>query len=261
MPDRAPILVFIHGMYMNAVSWSPWVERASGRGYACHAPSWPFHDGRPAELRADIDPGLGRLTFGAVTDHLKGFIDTLPERPVLIGHSIGGLLVQKLVNDGYGAAGVSISSAPPRGIFSFDPHFFRSNFPHVNPLVGNRPVVMTPKRFRYTFCNTMSAGDSAAAFEQFVVPESRNVPRSTLTKQGQIDFGVDHVPMLFLAGDHDHLIPLSLVRRNVNAYQASGRPVEFKQFSDRSHLICNQQGWEEVADYALTWVDGVRGAL
>lgn len=93
--SRNATVVFIHGVYMNAASWSPWVERASARGHECHAPSWPFHEGQPADLRARIDPGLGALTFGAVTDHLKAFIDTLPERPVLIGPSIGGLLVQK----------------------------------------------------------------------------------------------------------------------------------------------------------------------
>jgi len=255
MSDPAAPLVFVHGMYLNGVSWGPWVERATARGHDCHAPSWPFHDGRPADLRAHIAPGLGKLTFGAITDHLKAFIDTLPERPVLIGHSIGGLLVQKLVNDGYASAGVSISSAPPRGIVSFDPHFFRANFPHANPLAGNKPVVMTLDRFHYTFCNTMSPEDSAKAFEKYVVPESRNVPRSTLTKQARIDFRAAHVPLLFLAGDQDHLTPLSMIRKNVKAYKAPGSVVELKEFARRSHFICNQPGWEEVADCALDWVE------
>lgn len=162
---------------MNGANWRPWLARASARGHVCHAPSWPHHAGAPADLRAHIDPDLGSLTFRAVVDHLKAFIDTLPERPILVGHSVGGLLVQKLAEDGYAVAGVSISPAPPRGIVSFAPSFVRANFPHINPLAGNKPVIMTPKRFHYTFCNTMSAQDSAAAFENYVVPESRNVPR------------------------------------------------------------------------------------
>jgi len=255
MSDPAAPLVFVHGMYLNGVSWGPWVERATARGHVCHSPSWPFHDGRPADLRAHIDPALGKLTFGAITEQLKAFIDTLPERPVLIGHSIGGLLVQKLVNDGYASAGVSISSAPPRGIVSFDPHFFRANFPHANPLAGNKPVVMTLDRFHYTFCNTMSPEESAQAFETYVVPESRNVPRSTLTKQARIDFRAPHVPLLFLAGDQDHLTPLSMIRKNVKAYQAPGSVVELKEFARRSHFICNQPGWEEVADCAFDWIE------
>jgi hypothetical protein len=193
-------VVLIHGMYMNAHSWSPWVPRASARGFTCHTPSWPYHEGDPATLRTQVDPRLGRLTFGAITRHLKQVIDALPGRPALIGHSVGGLLVQKLLNDGYATAGVTISPAPPMGILSADHHFWRANFPHVNPFAGNRPIHMTPPRFHYTFCNTMSRADSDAALAEYVVPESRNVPRSTITPQARIRFGVPHVPLLFIAG-------------------------------------------------------------
>ena len=257
MTGRLAALVFLHGMYLNGSSWQPWVDRAGARGHQCHAPSWPFHDGDPATLRRQIDPGLGRLTIGAVTDHLKAFLDTLPEAPVLIGHSIGGLLVQKLVNDGYGAAGVAISPAPPRGIISFDPNFFRANLPHLNPFAGNRPVIMTPSRFHYAFANTLTPAQSATGFEQYVVPESRNVPRSTLTRQGAITFRTPHPPLLFLAGDRDHLTPASMVRKNVAAYPAPAGTVEFQEFAGRSHFICNEPGWEEVADHALDWVAGL----
>lgn len=247
-------IVFIHGMYLNGRSWRPWVTRAEARGHVCHAPSWPYHDGDPVDLRAHLDPALGSLTFGAVVDHLKAFIDTLSERPALVGHSIGGLAVQKLVNDGYATAGVSISPAPPQGQLSLDPHFFRANFPHVNPLARNKPVHMTPKRFHYTFCNTMTEQDSDQAYEQYAVPESRNVPRSTLTKQARIDFRAPHVPLLLIAGDRDHLTPLSLVKKNVKAYRDPSSIVDFTHFTNRSHFICNQDGWEEVADFALDWI-------
>lgn len=247
-------LVFIHGMYMNGRGWAPWIELASARGYTCHAPSWPYHGDEPATLRANIDPRLGSLTFGAIIDDLRRFLDALPERPVLIGHSIGGLAVQKLVNAGCAVAGVAISSAPPQGMRSLDPHFLRANFPHINPLAGNRPVEMSPKRFHYTFCNTMSRVASDEAYESYVVPESRNVPRSALTRQAHIDFGADHAPLLFIGGDQDHLTPLSLVKRNAGAYAPSGGTVDFEQFAHRSHLICNQDDWESVAELALDWL-------
>jgi pimeloyl-ACP methyl ester carboxylesterase len=253
MAQTHPV-VFIHGMYMNGRSWAPWIEHFGARGYECHAPSWPYHDGEPAALRAEIDPRLGSLTFGRVTDHLKAFIDTLPSAPILIGHSIGGLQTQKLVNDGYGLAGVAISPAPPRGVLSFDPHFFRANFPHLNPFAGNRPVVMTKPRFHYTFANTMTRQASDESFEAYVVPESRNVPRSTLTRQGRIDFRRPHVPLLLIAAEQDHLTPASLIRKNAKAYRAAGSVVDFREFEGRSHFICNQDGWEEVADHTLGWL-------
>jgi len=248
------VVVFVHGMYVNGVSWQPWEEFASTRGYTTHAPSWPYHRGEPAELRKRIDPALGRLTFGKVVEHYKTVLDAMPDRPVLIGHSVGGLVVQKLVNEGYGAAGVVVSPAPPRGILSLDPHFFRANFPHLNPLAGNRPIPMTPDRFHYTFTNTMSRQDSDVLFERYAVPESRNVPRSTLTRQGAIDFGRAHAPLLLVGGDKDHLTPLAMVRRNARAYRASQGRLDFAEFTGKSHFICNEPGWEAVAEHAFDWL-------
>jgi pimeloyl-ACP methyl ester carboxylesterase len=236
---------------MNAVSWEPWTKAAASKGYVSAASSWPYHDGEPGDLRANVPAGLGALTFGDVVEHFTRIIDALSERPVLIGHSVGGLVVQKLVNDGYARAGVAISPAPPQGVTSFEPVFLRANFPHVNPFAGNTPVLMTPERFHFTFCNTMSRAASDEAFERYVVPESRNVPRGTLTRQARVDFGKDHVPMLLIAGDTDHLTPAAMVKANARRYSM---PVDFRQFSNRSHFICNQDGWEEVADTVFDWI-------
>jgi pimeloyl-ACP methyl ester carboxylesterase len=100
----------------------------------------------------------------------------------------------------------------------------------------------------------MSRAASDAAYDEYVVPESRNVPRSTLTPQARVRFGVPHVPLLFLAGDSDHLTPLAMVRRNARAYPASAGVVDFEAFPHRSHFICNQDGWAEVATFALDWL-------
>src|SRR5882757_6490461 len=123
------MIVLLHGMYLNGLSWAPWIERAASRGFDAIAPSWPFHEGEPAALRESIDPRLGRLTFGEVVASLKSVIDALPERPLVIGHSIGGLAAQKLVADGYARAAVAISSAPPQGVLSLAPDFLRANWP------------------------------------------------------------------------------------------------------------------------------------
>jgi len=250
----APHVIFIHGMYLNGQSWGPWIDRFTSSGFACSAPSWPYHHGDPATLRSEVDPGLGSLTFGAVAGHFRELIDALPERPILVGHSIGGLLVQRLVNDGYARAGISISSAPPPGVLSLSPHFLRANFPHINPLTGNKPIRMTPKRFHYAFCNTLTRSESDEVFDQLVVPESRNVPRSTLGRSAKIDFSVAHAPLLFLAGTQDHLTPVAMVRRNATRYKAGAGQVEYREFDGRSHYICGEPGWEEVADAALGWL-------
>jgi len=210
-------------MYLNGLSWAPWVERANNRGFDAIAPSWPFHDGEPARLRETLAPGLGRLTFGDVVASLKTVIDALPERPLLVGHSIGGLATQKLVADGYARAAVAISSAPPQGVLSLAPDFFRANWPHINPFAGSRPIRMTKPRFHYTFATTMTRADSDTAFDELVVPESRNVPRSTLTSRAHVDFDAEHVPLVMFAGDTDHLTPEALIRKNAARYRQPAR--------------------------------------
>lgn len=248
-------LVFIHGMYLNAASWADWLPMAESRGYAPQALSWPFHDGEPTALREHIDPGLGRLNFGEVVASLADRISKLPEKPVLIGHSVGGMAVLKLVDLGLAHAGVAISPAPPQGMLAASPTFLRANFPHVNPFAGNRPIVMTADRFAYTFGNTMSRAASDAAFDLLVVPESRNVPRSLLTRQARIDPAAQHVPLLLIGGDSDQLVPLPLVKRNAARYRD---PVEVRVIGRRGHFLCNEDGWEEVASTAFDWLEAGR---
>lgn len=247
-----PPLVFIHGMYLNAASWADWLPVAASRGYEPQAPSWPFHEGDPAALRRKIDPGLGRLTFGDVIASLAARIAELPQKPVLIGHSVGGLAVQKLIDLGLARAGVAISPAPPQGVLAASPTFLRANFPHVNPFAGDRPIVMTADRFAYTFGNTMPRAASDAAFERLVVPESRNVPRSLLTRQARIDPAAAHLPLLMIGGDSDHLVPLPLVKRTASRYRD---PVEVRVIEGRGHFLCNEDGWERVAGIAFDWLE------
>jgi len=248
-------ILFIHGMYMNGESWNPWIERADSRDFTAVAPSWPFHQGDPKFLRNHPDPALGELQFHHLVEFYKKYIDALQEQPLLVGHSVGGLIAQKLINDGYGTAAVCISPAPPQGIFSFAPEFLKANLPHLNFFAGIAPLEMTEKRFHETFCNTMNRADSDAAFERYVVPESRRVPQSILSRQGRIKFKRSHAPLFFIAGDSDNLIPLSLVNKNVRAYRKSEGKMDFRAFAKRSHFICNQPGWEEVADATFHWLD------
>jgi len=247
-------IVFVHGMFMNPSCWADWRGYFGAKGYECHAPPYPFHDGDPATLRMNVDPRLGRLTFPEVVKSISDFIDTLPEQPILIGHSMGGLIVQKLIEDRRGVAGVCIDSAPPKGVTSFEWSFLWANLPTINPLKGPRPCVPSVGWFHYAFCNTMTLTETAIAYERFVVPESRNVPRSSTKSGGAINFTAPHAPLLFIAGEKDHIIPASLNRKNFEAYTDRSSRTDFKVFDGRTHYICAQAGWEEVAGYVADWV-------
>jgi pimeloyl-ACP methyl ester carboxylesterase len=253
MADQNAV-VFIHGMFMNPSCWDQWVRLFSDNGFSCSAPPWPYHDGTPSSLRERVFPGLGSLTLGEIVSRYKEILSELPRPPVLIGHSMGGLVVQILVTRGFGKFGVCIDSAPPKGVFSAKWSFLKSNFPTINPFKGNTLCRMTPERFQYTFCNTMSLEETRREFEKFVVPESRNVARSSTGREGYVDFAAPRKPLLFIAGEKDNIIPASLNRRNADAYRHGENTVDFKEFPGRTHFICGQRGWEEVADFCIRWI-------
>ena len=247
-------IVFIHGMFMNPVSWHDWIDVFTARGYTCHAPAYPFHAGEPSWLRQNIDSALGALTFDETLASLRDYIVALPEAPILIGHSMGGLMVQKLISMDVGAAGVCIDSAPPAGVFSLEWSFLRANLPTVNPLKGNSPCLASVEWFHYAFCHTMSLAQTREAYDRFVVPESRNLPRSSTKSRQKIDFARAHRPLLMIAGELDHIIPASLNRKNVDAYRDADSRRDFKVFEGRTHYICSQSGWEDVASYVAEWI-------
>jgi pimeloyl-ACP methyl ester carboxylesterase len=252
--SQSKTIVLIHGLFVTSKSWSDWKAFFEAQGYTCHTPANPFHDGEPAELRAHINPGLGKVKFKDTVDNLVQFIDTLPEKPILIGHSLGGLTVQKLIAMDKGVAGVCIDSAAPMGFISTQWSFWKANFPVINFFKGNSVFVPTKAWFHYAFCNNLSREASDANFDAFVVPESRNVPRSTLQPYAKINTRKAHQPLLFIAGEKDNIIPASLNRANYNAYKDPGSRKEFKEFSNRGHFICGEPNWEEVAEYIAGWL-------
>lgn len=248
-------VVFIHGMFMNPVSWDAWTGFFSARGHRCHAPAWPQHEGAPAALRANPPPGLGALTLGEVVASVAKVVAALPEKPTLVGHSMGGLVVQRLVAQGLARSGVCVDSAPPRGVTALSWSFLKSNLPVVNPLAGDAPFAMSPAHFQYTFCNTLTLDEARAVHARYVVPESRNVARTSSGPDGAVDLAAPHAPLLFIAGELDHIIPAALNRKNHAAYTHGGSVCELREFAGRTHWICGQEGWQEVAAFVADWIE------
>ncbi len=247
-------IVFIHGMYMNQLCWEKWVDRFEGKGFKCIAPAWPGRDLQPDILRErHPDLKLGELTLGMVFEHFSKVISGLNEKPILIGHSMGGLITQMLLQGDLAVAGVAIDSAPPRGVFTTKWPFLKANWPHITPFISqSSPIEMSFERFQYAFVNTMPLLEQREAYDKYVVPESRRVPREALSVR--LDYIKPHPPLLFIAGSADHLIPPSLTKANFVKYQTSPSVTSFKEFPGRVHFIIGQNGWEEVADYVGSWL-------
>ena len=251
------MIIFIHGMFMTPKCWDRWVEFFKEKGLAGRATAWPEHNKPVQDLNHNVESNtaLAQLRFLDLIAAYENQISALPEKPVLVGHSVGGLIVQILINKGLGRAGVAIDSAPPKGVKSYRFSFLRSNFHVINPLVSaKKPYTMKLGKFRYAFANSMTRQEQEEAYRTYVVPESIRVPRD-LGKKAVVDFKKAHAPLLLIAGSADHITPAGLNRKNFKRYaKDNGSITEFKEFEGRSHTIILQEGWQEVAGAACDWI-------
>ncbi|OJJ17330.1 hypothetical protein BKI52_30090 [marine bacterium AO1-C] len=251
-------IVFIHGLFMNNKTWGNWKTYFESKGYTCYAPANPKHQGEPMQLRANPPEGLEEVQFQDWITNLETLIDSLPEKPILIGHSFGGLTAQKLVESGRAEAAILISSAPPKGNTTFKPSFLRANGKVIGPTKGNS--VFNPKEkkykkwFHFAIANTFTREESDKLFDQFAVPESRRTARAALRKIAKIDTQKPHVPLLFLGGLEDIIVPNVLIRKTIKKYTDKNSIVDFKFYEGKDHFICAAPGWEEIAQYCLNWL-------
>jgi len=253
---KTKTIVLIHGMFMNPLCWENWIPRYQAKGYKVLAPAWPGRDKSVEELRKNHpDRELPKLKLNHIVEHMAGIIKGLNEKPAILGHSMGGLVVQLLFQRDLAVAGVAIDPAPPQGVFTTAFSFLRANLPAINPFLLNQPALMNFEQFQYAFVNTLPLDEQRAAYDRYVVPESRGVPTSSLGAAGKIDFKKPHPPLLITAGEKDHIIPASLNRSNYKKYKASPSVTEFKEFAGRDHFLIGSKGWEEVADTCLSWLE------
>jgi pimeloyl-ACP methyl ester carboxylesterase len=264
-PNKPPVLL-IHGLWLNPVSWQPWVERYTAAGHPTQAPGWPGMDVPVEQLNRDPSPMNG-LGVGEVADHYEKILDTLPEEPVLMGHSFGGAVVQVLLSRGRGAVGVAIHPAPVKGVLRLPISALRASSPVLrNPANRRKTVALTPEQWHYAFCNTLPREESDELYHRYHVPAPgrplfqaafANVDPHAATR---VDFRKpDRAPLLLISSDGtDHTVPGSLVRE-ARAHYHSGL-VELKEFPGRPHFTGGVPGWEEVADYALEWATRVAPA-
>jgi pimeloyl-ACP methyl ester carboxylesterase len=254
-------IVLNHGAWVTPSCWEPFRSFFQERGYECLAPAWPRKD-RPIEaIRADPSP-LARLGLAEIVTHCETVVRALPEPPILVGHSFGGLVVQILLDRGLGVCGVAIDPAPPRGVLALEPSVFRSLASVLLTWRGWRKVVRSsPANFRYAFVHTLSEAEARAAFDAHVTPETGRVffegalamfsPRSPAT----VRFGnAGRAPRLIIAGGLDRIVPASVVRRNDRKYAKTAATTDYREFPGRTHWIIDQDGWPEVAGFALEWI-------
>lgn len=252
---KSKSIVLIHGNFVNNTTWTEWKQRYEQRGYNVYTPANPGHEGNPDNLRKTVHPDLTKTGFIDVVNNIARLIDSLPEKPLVIGHSMAGMASIKLLELGKAFASVSIDGAPPKNVFppfatlqSVLPAF--GFFSFKNYFMGSRSW------YDRCFFNTLPENERAAAFDSIAVPESYKVSRQlVLNSFSNIDFNKPHNPVLFIGGEKDNIFPPSLTKTIAGRYKDKNSRVDLKIFEGRSHFICGETGWEEVADHILNWYE------
>ncbi|HEY8720372.1 alpha/beta hydrolase [Pengzhenrongella sp.] len=257
---RTPV-VFIHGLWLHATSWSPWLDLFREAGYEPIAPGWPGEP--PTVTEARDEPELvANAGIDDVTAHFAKIIHSLDASPIVIGHSFGGLITEKLLGQGIGVAGVAIDPAQIRGVLILPLAQLRAALPALgNPANKHKAVSLTAKEFRYGFGNAVSQDESNALFEQWTIPSPAlplfQAAAANLVPHSQAQVNTENEtrgPLLLISGVEDHLAPDATTRSTLKQYRGSAAVTELAQFAGRGHSLVIDSGWRDVADATLTWL-------
>ena len=259
--STATPVVFVDGLWIHSDAWQPWVELYRSAGYDATAPGWPGDSSSVAQTRANA----AALANKGIDDITNGYLDVirqLPGKPIVIGHSFGGLIAQKLLAGGVAAAAIAIDPAQIKGVKPLPFAQIRSGLPVLSkPANKKRTVALTPKQFRYGFGNAISESESRELFERFAIPGpgrplfeasaanfKKASPAAVDTKKR------DRGPLLIVGGGQDHTVPEVVARAAYKLYSGSGAITEYQVFPDRGHSLVLDHGWREIADYTLSWL-------
>ena len=255
---KSKSIVLIHGNFVNDLSWVNWKSHYEKKGYTVYTPANPGHEGNPADLRNQVHPHLTKTGFTDIVGNIVKLIDNLPEKPLIIGHSMAGMAAMKLLELNKAAAVVSIDGAPPKNVF---PPFqtLKVVLPAFGFFSGKDYFMGSREWYNKCFFNTLpTESEKAAAFEAFAVPESFKVNRELIFNSfSNIDFEKPHEPILFIGGGSDKIFPPELTTALAKKYKNRNSHVDLKVFEGKSHFICGEKGWETVADYIIDWYEGL----
>ncbi len=261
MPASRRPVVFIHGLWLHATSWNRWLDLYRDAGYRPIAPGWP---GEPDTVHAAREnPNLVADTgIDDAVAHFAEIIGALDAKPIIIGHSFGGLLAEKLLGQDLAAAAVAIDPAQIKGVLPLPLAQIRAALPVLgNPANLHKAISLTAKQFRFGFGNALSEEESDDLYEQWSIP----APARPLFQAAAANFALHSEakvntanqtrgPLLLISGKQDHTVPDVTTRSTLKQYRDSTAVTELKQFEGRGHSLTIDSGWREVADATLEWL-------
>ncbi len=255
-------VVFVHGLWLLSSSWQRWRELFEGNGYTTLAPGWPDDPATVEEAKAHPEVFAHKMVQ-AVTDHYLAAISRLQKKPAVIGHSFGGLIVQKIAGEGVAAVTVAIDNAPFKGVLPLPISSLKSAAPVLgNPLNLGKAIALTFDQFKYGWANNLDDTEAHELYESFHVPAS-GAPLFQAAVANFNPFGgethvdsknADRGPLLIIAGDSDNTVPLAITEASYKIQSKNPGITEIERIKGRGHSLVIDHGWNEVADAALAFV-------
>jgi non-heme chloroperoxidase len=254
-------VVFIHGLWLLPSSWDRWVTVFEAAGYVALTPGWPDDPETVEEANARPEV-FARKTIGQVADHFDAIIRDLKIKPVVIGHSFGGLLAQILAGRGLASVTVAIDPAPFQGVLPLPFSALKSSWPVLgNPANRNRAVPLTYEQFRYGFANAVSEDEAKELYGKFAVPAAgaplfqAAVANLNPWTEDKVDTeNPNRGPLLITSGEKDHTVPWAIANASYKRQKSNRSVTEIVEIPNRGHALTIDNGWREVADVALNFV-------
>ncbi len=255
-------VVFVHGLWLLSSSWQRWRDLFEANGYITLAPGWPDDPATVEDAKAHPEVFAHKMVQG-VTDHYLAAISQLQKKPAVIGHSFGGLIVQKIAGEGVAAATVAIDNAPFKGVLPLPISSLKSASPVLgNPLNRGKAIALTFDQFKYGWANNLDDTEARELYEAFHVPAS-GAPLFQAAVANFNPFGGEtqldsknpqRGPLLIIAGDSDNTVPPAITNASFKIQAKNPGVTEIEHIKGRGHSLVIDHGWKDVADAALTFV-------
>jgi pimeloyl-ACP methyl ester carboxylesterase len=254
-------VVFIHGLWLLPSSWDRWVKLFEENGYVALSPGWPDDPATVTQAKAHPEV-FANKTVGQVADHYAAVLWRLGVKPAAVGHSFGGLIAQILAGRGLSAATVAIDPAPFRGVLPLPISALKSASPVLgNPANRHRAVPLTYEQFRFAFANAVSEDEAKRLYDTFAVPapgaplfEAAAANLNPWTDVKVDTKSADRGPLLIVSGEKDHTVPRALCDAAFKKQRRNDGITEFVEIPGRGHALTIDDGWREVAETALRFV-------
>ena len=250
--ETGPPLLFVHGYFGIAIAFERMMEVLSARGHRCVAIDLRGHGDSP------LDGDLGKVSIHEYADDVERVARHMGE-PIVIGHSMGGLLAQLAAVRGVAKGIVLLSPAPPRGIpvLSFKLAIHQARY--MPAILTSRIVVPGRSDLRALVLNRVPQAEQDMLLD-LLVPDSGRAALQMSVLGVPVDRERVKVPVFVIAGDEDLFIPLSRGRRVAARY---GAPIRVAP--GRGHMLIIEPGYEELCAWIGDWIrstfsPGQRGA-